>query len=55
MEYVIKRVNSLEDSCLLINDFTQIIENVMKELGGVFLDVSCLLENMLTAKTSVAT
>ena len=55
MEYVIKRVKFLEDSCFLISDVTETIENVMKQPRSVFLGVSCLLENMLAGKTAEST
>ena len=55
MEYIIKRVNFLEDSCFLISDITETIENVMKDFRSVFLGASCLLENMLADKTAEST
>ena len=61
MNDIMKIVNSLEESCLLIKIVSQTIENEAKEQTEVFLGMSLrtlggsLLENLLIHKEVIAT
>ena len=61
MNDIMKIVNSLEESCLLIKIVSQTIENEAKEQTEVFLGMSLrtlggsLLENLLIRKEVIAT